>query len=70
VNAGQIRRAVLDAGTAAELAMTTLVDRYLDDKNADEAIKNAITRGYGVLGAKKELLGLLRPGPAAESSSA
>ena len=42
--------------------MTTLVDRYLDDKNADEAIKNAITRGYGNLGAKKELLGLLRPG--------
>ena len=62
LRAGQSRRAVLDAGTAAELAMTTLVDKYLDDANADEAVRKAFTRGWGNLGAKKELLGIVRPG--------
>jgi len=42
--------------------MTTLIDKYLDDTNADEAVRKAMTRGYGNLGAKKELLGILRPG--------
>jgi hypothetical protein len=62
LNAGQSRRAVLDAGTAAELAMTTLIDKHLDDTNADEGVRNAIARGYRNLGAKKTLVGLLRPG--------
>jgi hypothetical protein len=62
LRAGQSRRAVLDAGTAAELAMTTLIDMHLDDTNADEAIGRAFARGWGNLGAKKELLGILRPG--------
>jgi hypothetical protein len=42
LNAGHIRRAVLDAGTAAELAMTTLVDSYLDGTNAQEPLGEAI----------------------------
>jgi hypothetical protein len=62
LNAGQSRRAVLDAGTAAELAMTTLIDKHLNDTNADEAVRKAIARGYRNLGAKKTLLGFLRPG--------
>lgn len=62
VNAGQIRRAVLDAGTAAELAMTTLIDRHLEDAHAEDAIRKALTRGYSTLGAKRELLDWLRPG--------
>lgn len=62
LRAGQSRRAVLDAGTAAELAMTVLIDEYLDDTNADEAVGQAFARGWGNLGAKKELLGILRPG--------
>lgn len=62
LNAGHIRRAVLDAGTAAEVAMAELVDQYLDDVNAEEALRLAITRGYTNLGARYELLKLLRPG--------
>lgn len=62
LNAGHIRRAVLDAGTAAELAMTTLVDKYLDDTNTQEPLRTAISRGYNNLGAKNALLKLLRPG--------
>lgn len=61
LQAGQARRAVLDAGTAAELAMTALIDSYLDDANANEAMEDAFTRGWGNLGAKKELLKILRP---------
>jgi HEPN domain-containing protein len=62
LNAGQNRRAVIDAGMAAELAMTTLIDKYLDDTNAQEPVRDALARGYNNLGAKKELLKLLRPG--------
>jgi hypothetical protein len=62
LNAGHIRRAVLDAGTAAELAMTTLVDKYLDDANTQEPLRTAITRGYNNLGSKNALLKLFQPG--------
>ncbi len=62
LQAGQSRRAVLDAGTAAELAMTLLIDEYLDEKHADEAVGKAFVRGWANLGAKKELLSILRPG--------
>lgn len=62
LKAGQPRRAVLDAGTAAELAMTTLIDSYLDGADATEEMGDAFTRGWGNLGAKKELLKILQPG--------
>lgn len=61
LSGGERRRAILDAGTAAELAMTTLIDTYLDDVGADEGTRAAITRGYGNLGAKRELLSIFRP---------
>jgi hypothetical protein len=62
LRAGQARRAILDAGTAAELAMTTLIDNHLDDTNADAGVRKGIVKGYRNLGAKKSLLALLRPG--------
>ena len=61
LNTGHIRRAVLDAGTAAELAMTLLVDRCLDDANTEEAVKKAITERYDSLGAMDDLLSSLKP---------
>jgi hypothetical protein len=42
--------------------MTVLIDEHLDDTNAGEAVGKAFVRGWGNLGAKKELLGILRPG--------
>ncbi|BBX97036.1 hypothetical protein MLAC_23300 [Mycobacterium lacus] len=62
LRAGQARRAVLDAGTAAELAMTTLIDKYLDDTHVtDSAVRSAFGR-FNNLVAKQEVLKLLRPG--------
>ena len=62
LSAGQSRRAVVDAGTAAELAMTTLIDKYLDDTHVtDAAVRTAFGR-FNNLVAKKEVLKLLRPG--------
>jgi hypothetical protein len=62
LRAGQSRRAVLDAGSAAELAMTTLIDKYLDDVHvSDSAVKSAFGR-FNNLVAKQEVLKLLRPG--------
>jgi len=62
LGAGQSRRAVLDAGTAAELAMTALIDKYLDDaKVSDSAVRSAFGR-FNNLVAKQEVLKLLRPG--------
>lgn len=62
LTAGEVRRAVLDAGTAAELAMTTLIDQSLDDANADPALKKVIAESHSTLGQKKGLLDTLRPG--------
>jgi hypothetical protein len=61
LNSGHIRRAVLDVGTAAELAMTLLVDRHLDDTNTDEAVKKAIAESYDNLGAMNDLLMSFNP---------
>jgi len=47
---------------AAELAMTTLIDKHLDDMSADEGIRKAIVKGWSNLGAKRTLVGFLRPG--------
>jgi hypothetical protein len=57
-----LRRAVIDAATAAELAMTALIDKYLDDANALEPVRKALARSSMNLGGKKEVLNLLRPG--------
>jgi hypothetical protein len=69
VNAGEdvrarenLRRAVIDAGAAAELAMTALIDKYLDDANALEPLRKALARSSTNLGGKHQLLRLLRPG--------
>jgi hypothetical protein len=61
LNARQKRRAVIDAATAAELAMTLLIENYLDDANALEGVRTAITRSANNLGSKKRVLELLRP---------
>jgi hypothetical protein len=62
LRAGQSRRAVIDAGTAAELAMTALIDKYLDDAQvSDSAVRSAFGR-FNNLIAKQEVLKLLRPG--------
>lgn len=62
LQAGQARRAVLDAGTAAELAMTTLIDKYLDDTQVtDPGVRTAFGR-FNNLVAKQEVLKFLRGG--------
>jgi hypothetical protein len=61
LNTGHIRRAVLDAGTGAEIAMNVLVLRCLDEANTEEAVKEAITDRYDSLGAMSDLLGSLKP---------
>jgi len=42
--------------------MTALIDKHLDDTNADEGVRKGIVKGYRNLWAKKSLLALLRPG--------
>jgi hypothetical protein len=51
--AGQTRRALLDAGTAAELAMTALLETYLFPSG--EPIQKALFERYKTLGGLKEL---------------
>lgn len=54
LRSGEYRRAVLDAGTAAELAITTLIDRHvLANSTAD--IATALTKRVRMLGALREL---------------
>ncbi len=60
----QYRRAVIDAGTAAELAMTTLLDRKLG--NADEALKKALYDKYQTLNGRSQLLKKLGAGTVPE----
>jgi hypothetical protein len=56
------RRGVIDAATAAELAMTALIDKYLDDASVLEPVRKALARSSQNLGGKKTVLNLLRPG--------
>jgi hypothetical protein len=62
LNGGQSRRAVIDAATAAELAMTTLIDRYLATANTDEIVTTALVNRYRALEGRTDLLRRLRPG--------
>jgi HEPN domain-containing protein len=62
LNKEEYRRAVIDAATAAELAMTALIDKFLEDANALEPLRKALARSSTNLGGKREVLNLLRPG--------
>jgi hypothetical protein len=62
LNGGQSRRAVIDAGTAAELALTTLIDRYLISANTDERVRKALTKRYTGLEGRTALVRRLLPG--------
>lgn len=62
LNAREYRRAVIDAGTAAELALTALVNQDFDDKSVDPVLRRVLFGNSASLGRKKELLQALRPG--------
>lgn len=62
LNSGQHRRAILDAGAAAELAMGVLVDKHLDDANTKDSVKQALRKRYRALEGNTDLLGQLEPG--------
>lgn len=53
-DAGQYRRAVIDAATAAELAATTLIDGLL--KGTEPAKRAKLIKGHQTLGGKRVLL--------------
>ncbi len=61
LNAREHRRALIDAATAAELAMTRLIDKYLDDASVLDPLRKALARSSQTLGGKKAVLNLLRP---------
>jgi hypothetical protein len=56
LKAGDNRRAVIDAATAAELAMTTLIDNYLATSNTDEIVRTALVERYRALEGRATLL--------------
>jgi hypothetical protein len=62
LNTRHNRRAVIDAATAAELAMTTLIDKYLATANTDEMVKKALDERYRALEGRTRLLRDLRKG--------
>ena len=62
LNAGQNRRAVIDAATAAELAMATLIDEYLATSNTDEIVRTALAKKYKSLENRSDLLKNMRSG--------
>jgi hypothetical protein len=62
LNGGQNRRAVIDAATAAEVAMTTLIDKYLATANTDESVRTALRKRFRALEGRTELLKNLRSG--------
>ncbi|SUA14290.1 Uncharacterised protein [Mycolicibacterium aichiense] len=62
LNTGQTRRAVIDAATAAELAMTKLIDNYLATANTTDIVKKALDARYRALEGRARLLRDLRKG--------
>jgi hypothetical protein len=62
LNGGHNRRAVIDAATAAELAMTTLIDKCLATANTDEVVRTALVDRYRALEGRTDLLKRLRSG--------
>ena len=62
LNGGQHRRALIDAATAAEVAMATLIDKYFATADTDEIVRTALVDRYQALEGRTELLKRLRPG--------
>lgn len=60
LGAGQNRRAIIDAATAAEVAMTALIDRHL--AATDGPVRRALAEKYRALEGRESLLRLLKPG--------
>ena len=58
INAGDYRRAVIDAGTAAELAMTEILDQYFASTETD--IRDAILSRSRTLEGRATLIKELR----------
>lgn len=61
LGAGQNRRAMIDAGTAAEVAMTKLIDKYLAAEEIAEPIRKALAKRYTALEGRAALLRRLQP---------
>ncbi|WBP94905.1 hypothetical protein O6072_02635 [Mycolicibacterium neoaurum] len=62
LNASDNRRAVIDAGLAAETAFSTIIDRYFVEKGiSDERIERALKSSYSNLNGKKKLVTKLYP---------
>jgi len=62
LNGGENRRAVIEAATAAELAMATLINQYFATANTDELVRTALTERYRALEGRTQLLTRLRSG--------
>jgi hypothetical protein len=60
LSGGQNRRAVIDAATAAELAMNTLIDQYHSTTNTDELVKKALEKRCRSLEGCMDVLKTLR----------
>lgn len=60
MNSGEYRRAVLDAGTAAELALTDVLDTYIS-ANSSPDIAGALMDKTRMLGRLKDLVTKLKP---------
>jgi HEPN domain-containing protein len=62
LRAGEYRRAVIDAATAAELTLTALLDRHFSAKSTDAAISEALLDRSQTLGGRCKLVNELIPG--------
>lgn len=62
LRAGEYRRAVIDAATAAELTLTALLDRHFSETSTGPAISEALLDRSQTLGGRRKLVGELMPG--------
>jgi hypothetical protein len=62
LRAGEYRRAVIDAATAAELTLTELLDRHFSATSTDTAISEALLDRSQTLGGRCKLVNELMPG--------
>lgn len=61
LSSNEYRRAVLDAGTAAELALTAMLDAY-PSANSSPDVAEAVMDGTKMLGRLRDLVKKLLPG--------